>query len=132
MPVFTPNYPAFQAGHCTLLPTPERIRAAYDYTGRGVVIAFIDSGFYPHPDLEGRILLHVDASTNRVVEQAAGFESSDLSWHGQMTSVIAAGDGKTSGGKYRGIAPDAKLVLVKVSTPRGHIKETDILRGLRW
>lgn len=127
-----PNYPAHQAGFCTLLPTPERISASTEYTGRGVVIAFIDAGFYPHPDLEGRIRLHVDASTNRVVEQIGGFESSDLSWHGQMTSVIAAGDGKTSGGKYGGIASSAELVLVKVSTPKGHIKETDILRGLRW
>src|SRR5262249_25435600 len=42
------------------------------------------------------------------------------------------GDGQTSKGKYRGIASGAKLVLVKVSTPKGHIKETDILRGLRW
>jgi serine protease AprX len=104
-----------------LLPTPERINALPDYTGRGVVMAFIDAGFYPHPDLEGRIRLHVDASTNRVIEQSAGFESSDLSWHGQMTSVIATGDGKTSGGKYRGIASGAELILVKVSTPKGHI-----------
>jgi serine protease AprX len=132
MPIFTSNYPAYQAGLCTLLPTPERTNALRDYTGRGVVMAFIDAGFYSHPDLEGRIRLHVDASTNRVIEQDAGFESSDLSWHGQMTSVIAAGDGKISNGKYRGIASGAELILVKVSTPKGHIKETDILRGLRW
>src|SRR6185369_3877642 len=123
MPIFTSNYPAYQAGLCTLLPTPERTNALRDYTGRGVVMAFIDAGFYSHPDLEGRIRLHVDASTNRVIEQDAGFESSDLSWHGQMTSVIAAGDGKISNGKYRGIASGAELILVKVSTPKGHIKE---------
>lgn len=95
-------------------------------------MAFVDAGFYPHPDLQGRILVHVDASTNRVIEQEAAFKGSDLSWHGQMTSVIAAGDGRTSKGKYRGIASGAQLVLVKVSTPKGHIKESDILRGLRW
>lgn len=49
-----------------------------------------------------------------------------------MTSVIAAGDGRTSFGKYRGIASDARLVLIKVSNPSGHIKEPDILRGLGW
>ncbi len=132
MPAFTPNYPTYKPEQITLLPTPERTSARTEYTGRGVVMAFIDSGFYPHPDLQGRILLHVDASTNRVIEQGADFSSSDLSWHGQMTSVIAAGDGQTSKGKYRGIASGAQLVLVKVSTPIGHIKETDILRGLRW
>lgn len=131
--MFTANYPNFQFGHPALLSTPERTGALSVYTGRGVVIAFVDSGFYPHPDLAGRVLVHVDASTNHVTEQPPErFAFDDLSWHGQMTSVIAAGDGSLSGGRYRGIASAAQLVLVKVSTPRGHVKERDILRGLRW
>ncbi len=130
--MFTSNYPHYQPGSPTLLPTPTRVGALPAYTGKGVVIAFIDAGFYPHPDLAERIIVHADASTNRIIEQREGFDSGDLSWHGQMTTFIAAGDGRTSGGLYRGIASDARLVLVKVSTPRGHIKETDILRGLRW
>lgn len=131
--MFTSNYPFSQPGQMTLLSTPERVGALPQYTGRGVVMAFVDSGFYPHPEIAGRVLVHVDASTNHVIEQPPdAYEPSDLSWHGQMTSVIAAGDGRNSGGKYRGIAPDALLVLVKVSTPRGQIKERDILRGLRW
>ncbi len=131
-PTFTSNYPNFHVGEPTLLSTPARTGALTEYTGQGVTIAFIDSGFYPHPDIEGRILVHADASTNRVVEQISDFNTSDLSWHGQMTSVIACGNGQSSNGKYRGIASNAQLVLVKVSTPKGQIKETDILRGLRW
>ncbi|MBI1277166.1 MAG: S8 family serine peptidase [Anaerolineaceae bacterium] len=131
-PKFTSNYPNFKAGEPTLLSTPERTNASTAFNGSGVTIAFIDSGFYPHPDLDGRILVHADASTNHVVEQTSSFTTNDLSWHGQMTSVIACGDGKTSNGKYRGIASGANLVLVKVSTPAGHIKEADILRGIRW
>ncbi len=131
-PKFTSNYPNFQTGEPTLLSTPERTGALTEYRGSGVTVAFIDSGFYPHPDLEGRIVIHADASTNHVREQTTGFSTSDLSWHGQMTTVIACGDGHVSGGKYRGIACAAKLVLVKVSTPKGQIKEADILRGLRW
>jgi serine protease AprX len=130
--MFTSNYPHFKPGSPTLLPTPTRVGALPAYTGRGIAIAFIDAGFYPHPDLADRIVVHADASTNRIIEQREGFDSGDLSWHGQMTTFIAAGNGRTSGGQFRGIAPDAQLVLVKVSTPRGHIKETDILRGLRW
>lgn len=131
--MFTASYPFYQPGQPALLPTPERVGALPAYTGRGVVAAFVDSGFYPHPDLARRVLVHVDASTNRVVEQPSdAFAVSDQSWHGQMTSVIAAGDGHTSGGRYRGIASGAQLVLVKVSTPRGQVKERDILRGLRW
>jgi len=131
--MFTSNYPFSQPGQMTLLSTVERVGALPQYTGRGIVMAFVDSGFYPHPEISGRVLVHVDASTNHVVEQAPDvYEPSDLSWHGQMTSIIAAGDGRNSGGKYRGIAAEAQLILIKVSTPRGHIKEADILRGLRW
>jgi serine protease AprX len=132
MPHFTSNFPYPGDDYPKLLSLMERTGAPPALTGRGVVMAFIDAGFYPHPDLADRILLHVDASTNHVVEQRGRFKVSDLSWHGQMTSVIAAGDGRTSGGRYRGLASGASLVLIKVSTPRGQIKETDIVRGLRW
>jgi serine protease AprX len=130
MPLFTSNYPL--NGQTILLSTPSRAGANPAYTGRGVVIAFIDSGFYPHPDLGNRILVHVDATTSRISEQPNAFPASDLSWHGQMTSVIAAGDGRTSNGQYRGIASEVQLVLIKVSNRRSQIKEADILRGMRW
>ena len=98
-PIFTSNYPNFQVGEQTLLSTPERTGASARYNGSGVTVAFIDAGFYPHPDIEGRILVHADASTNHVTEQITGFDTNDLSWHGQMTSVIACGDGTMSNGK---------------------------------
>jgi serine protease AprX len=132
MPTFHANYPHYQHGHVSLLSTPERLGALPHYTGRGVVIAFIDAGFYMHPDISERVLVHVDASTQHVIEQPSVLEASDLCWHGQMTSVIAAGDGRLSGGYYRGIASGAHLVLIKVSSPRGQVKEADILRGLQW
>lgn len=132
LPDFKPNYPFHNGGRPSLLSIPERTGGLPDYTGKGVVIAFIDSGFYPHPDLAGRIVLHADASTNPIIEQKDEFTIDDMSWHGQMTSFIACGDGRTSAGKYRGLASNSRLVLVRVSTPKGHIKETDILRGLRW
>ena len=59
-------------------------------------------------------------------------ESPDVaSWHGMMTSVVAAGNGSLSQGFYRGIAPDANLVLVKIGKT-GHIPEQNIFRGLEW
>src|SRR5262245_59862558 len=33
------------------IPTPLRLHADPRFTGRGVTIAFIDAGFFPHPDL---------------------------------------------------------------------------------
>jgi len=63
--------------------------------------------------------------TNRIVAYKSIFstdgdqtslETNDVaSWHGMMTSVVAAGNGELAGGFYRGIASDAKLALVKIS-----------------
>jgi serine protease AprX len=109
------------------------VSASPEYTGRGVVIAFIDAGFYPHPEISERVLVHVDAGTEQITEQTSDdYDFGDQGWHGQMTTVIAAGDGRFSKGYYRGIACDARLVLIRVGTPRGQVKEPDILRGLLW
>lgn len=131
-PIFTANYPKAVAGEVTLLSTPERTRALPEYRGRGVTIAFIDAGFYEHPDLRGRIKRYVDATYADIVEGKPLNKPSGLSWHGQMTSVICAGNGKLSNGRYRGIASEAELVLIKISNERFQVKEDDILRGLRW
>jgi serine protease AprX len=48
-----------------------------------------------------------------------------------MTSVVAAGNGGFSHGFYRGIAPDANVVLVKLAKT-GRISEENIERGLKW
>src|ERR671937_3199387 len=114
-----------------VLPTWLRLGADERFTGRGVTIAFLDSGFYPHPDLttpQSRIL----AYHNAVPRGTGTLEAVDVaSWHGMMTSVVAAGNGALSGGFFRGIAPDCSVVLVKVSKS-GHIPERNIERGLRW
>jgi serine protease AprX len=114
-----------------VLPTWLRLGAHEHFTGRGVTIAFLDSGFYPHPDLttpHSRILEY-----HNIVPRGTGtLESVDVaSWHGMMTSVVAAGNGALSGGFFRSIAPDCNVVLVKVSKS-GHIGEKNIERGLKW
>lgn len=124
---FQPNYPV-HPGY-TILTTPARVRTSDSATGRGVVMAFLDSGFYPHPDLADRVICHVDATSNRVLESSRNFHRPEwFSWHGQMTTVVAAGAGKP----FPGVASDAQLVLIKISNRKKQIKEPDIARGLRW
>ena len=114
-----------------VLPTPLRLDADERFTGRGVTIAFLDSGFYAHPDLttpESRIL----AYHNIVPGEKSTLETTDpASWHGMMTSVVAAGNGGLSKGFYRSIAPEANVVLVKVSKS-GRITERELELGLEW
>lgn len=116
-----------------VLPTPLRLDADERFRGRGVTIAFLDSGFYAHADLtkpENRIVAY--HSIFAAEDDAASLEKPDVaSWHGMMTSVVAAGNGQLSEGFYRGIAPDAKVVLVKVGRT-GHIPDEQIARGLEW
>jgi len=116
-----------------VLPTPLRMDADERFTGRGVTIAFLDSGFYQHDDLtepENRIVAYhsiFDADGDR-----SSLDNTDVaSWHGMMTSVVAAGNGHLSDGFYRGIAPESKVVLVKVGRT-GHIPDEHIARGLEW
>ncbi|MCA1613437.1 MAG: S8 family serine peptidase [Acidobacteria bacterium] len=114
-----------------VLPTPLRLDADDRFTGRGVTMAFLDSGFYAHPDLttpDNRILAYHDITP----DSASTLETTDVaSWHGMMTSVVAAGNGSLSRGFYRSIAPGAQLVLVKVHKS-GRISEENILEGLEW
>lgn len=115
------------------LPTPLRMDADERYTGRGVTIAFLDSGFYAHEDLiepENRIVAY--HSIFAADDNPSFLKTPDVaSWHGMMTSVVAAGNGHLSGGFYRSIAPEAKVVLVKIGKT-GRIPESNIETGLRW
>jgi serine protease AprX len=115
------------------LPVPKRMDADERFTGRGVTIAFLDSGFYAHKDLTEPV--------NRIVAYHNIFSPADdisslqthdvASWHGMMTSVVAAGNGYLSDGLYRSIAPEANVVLVKIGLT-GRISEDNIETGLRW
>jgi serine protease AprX len=113
-----------------VIPTGVRLNADPQYSGKGVTIAFLDSGFYPHPDLTNRILSYKDMTGERV-----SLDSSDVSeswqWHGTQTSVVAAGNGHLCDGVYKGLASESQLVLVKVSK-NGRITEENIARGLKW
>ena len=99
-----------------IIPTPVRLDVNPKYTGKGITICFIDSGFYPHPDLtavNNRILKMVDI-TDAKNKTNYFSKPNNNSWHGTMTTVACAGDGYLSNGLYKGIASDANLVLLNI------------------
>ncbi|QQS46952.1 MAG: S8 family serine peptidase [Acidobacteriota bacterium] len=127
------NPKIFREGVYHILPTPIRVGADERFAGRGVTIAFLDSGFYPHPDLiepHNRILRYVNISDPDFSEEELRHPD-DSSWHGMMTSVVATGSGHLSNGIYRGLASEARLVLIKVGSAH-RILHDDIRRGLEW
>lgn len=127
------------------LPTPLRLHADGRFAGRGVTIALVDAGFYPHADLAApvnRIRAWVDASAPRVRVRRftrtcrpewPGWDAREArQWHGLMTSAAAAGNGGSSHGLYRGLSPEADLVLVQVQDGHGRITNEGIARALEW
>jgi serine protease AprX len=113
-----------------------RLNADARYTGRGVTIAYLDSGFFAHPDLtrpRNRVLVYADATGARVIERHDAQMLHPTSWHGTMTSGATAGNGGLSKGRFKGLASAAKLVLVKTGQPDTfRISERDIARSLNW
>jgi serine protease AprX len=127
------------------LPTPIRLRADSRFTGRGVTMAIVDAGFFPHNDLarpHNRIRAFVDTSTAVALVKTfgpnemptwPGWNVNDNSrWHGLMTSSAAAGNGFVSRGLYRGMAPHAGVVLVRARDDAGRITSDSITRALGW
>jgi len=111
----------------------KRIVANDAFTGRGVACAFIDSGFYDHPDLTtpfSRIHAYQDVISGKSgIEHIKTPEVS--SWHGMMSTVVAAGNGSLSNGKFKSLAPDMGLVLVKAGTLQ-RVHHDDIARAIEW
>lgn len=115
------------------LPVYRRVNASNDYDGRGVSIAFIDSGFFPHPDLttrRNRIRTIVDVTPQRwTMPQFQQVHES--SWHGTMVACAACGAGRWTRRTYRGVAPGADMVLIKVFDGK-KIRHRNIIRALEW
>ncbi len=112
-------------------PSLVRLDSPRRAAGRGVTIAILDAGFYPHPDLvypKNRILAHLDLTLDR--EPLDGRTEAG-NWHGTMTSVIAAGNGYLSQGLFRAPAYMSNLVLLKVGESFS-IRPHSIARGLSW
>jgi serine protease AprX len=95
--------------------------------GSGVAIAVLDSGISPgHLDLNGgKVIAFKDLVDN--------FPNAyDDNGHGTHVSSIAAGDGEASGGQFRGVAPAASLVSVKVLNSALVASAGAVVEGIEW
>jgi serine protease AprX len=107
------------------VPASGAAAVASRYTGKGVTIAVVDTGIDPHPDLEGRIIGFRDMVGNRTAPY-------DDNGHGTHVAGCAAGSGAQSEGRYRGAAPGAQLVGVKVLNKFGSGSMSTMLAGINW
>ena len=95
------------------------------YTGKGVGVAVLDTGIFPHMDFRNRIHAFADFVTYKSMPY-------DDNGHGTHVAGILAGDGTASMGKYKGVAPGCGLVALKVLDRFGNGSREQVLRAFRW
>lgn len=101
--------------------------AAYQagFTGKGTTVAVLDTGVdQSHPDLQDREIGERNFTTSP--------DTGDHYGHGTHVASIIAGTGAKSGGKYRGVAPDARILDVKVLGDNGSGQDSGIIAGMEW
>jgi serine protease AprX len=85
-------------------------------------VAVLDTGVDPHDDLKDH-LITVRTNANTLT-------GNDANGHGTHVAGIIAG--RSSTGRYFGVAPDAQIISVKIADDQGKSTEGDLLRGLQW
>lgn len=95
------------------------------YTGKGIGVAILDTGIYPHIDFDDRIHAFVDFISYKK-------KPYDDNGHGTCVSGILAGSGFGSMGRYRGIAPGCSLAVLKVLDRFGNGNKENVLRAFAW
>jgi serine protease AprX len=93
-------------------------------TGTGVTVALIDTGVDTSGDLAGQVK-HAEDFT---AEQ----DNHDNFGHGTFVAGLIAGTGAGSSGAIKGVAPDAKIVSLKIAGRDGATDVTHVLEALEW
>lgn len=96
-----------------------------NYSGKGVTIAFLDTGICRTSDFGNRIIYFKDFINNQN-------QIYDDNGHGVHICGIACGNGISSKGKYRGIATSANIIMLKTLDKNGSGNGNDVLAGIQW
>ncbi|MEU6378876.1 S8 family serine peptidase [Streptomyces sp. NPDC046909] len=101
--------------------------AAWDagFDGTGVKVAVLDTGVdETHPDLADQEIAERNFSDSP--------DSVDRNGHGTHVASTIAGTGAKSEGKYKGVAPGARILAGKVLDDAGRGWDSDIIAGMEW
>jgi subtilisin family serine protease len=109
------------------------------YTGQGVDVALIDTGVSPVEGLNtpGKVVYGPDLSLE---SQSPNLRNLDTNGHGTFMAGLIAGHDSTltapyssaPASAYRGIAPDARIISLKVATADGGVDVTQVIAAIDW
>lgn len=103
---------------------------AFQARGQGVKVAVLDTGVEAtHPDLAGKVDQFIEFDMKGQVVKQGVDQAWDAIGHG--THVCGTVAGGCAGGRWIGMAPEARLLVAKVLGKSGGTDE-QILKGLEW
>src|SRR4051794_37708571 len=103
-------------------------------TGKGIDVAVIDSGAVPVKGLDSNIVYGPDLS----FEAGTPVENLDTNGHGTHLASIIAGRDSANGNyagnstDFVGMAPDARIVSIKVADALGHTDVSQAIAAIDW
>lgn len=104
--------------------------------GTGVTVALVDTGVADLPDLAGRVVTvttdPAGMQTAPCVNLSGESGCQDSYGHGTFLAGLIAGTGAASGGQYKGVAPGARIVSVKVAGRNGAADVSNVIAGIQW
>ncbi|MFY9585852.1 MAG: S8 family serine peptidase, partial [Actinomycetota bacterium] len=104
--------------------------------GQGVTVAVIDTGVASVSDLAGRIVQVQNGGLFGGTSPCKNFSGestcNDSYGHGTFVSGIIAGNGAASNGKWKGVAPEAKILSVKIAGESGAADVSTLLAAIQW
>jgi serine protease AprX len=104
-------------------------------TGRGVTVAVLDTGVASVPDLAGRLVQvrnDLTGQTTPCKNLSGELDCNDRYGHGTFIAGLIAGNGASSGGTWKGVAPEASILSVKAAGADGSADVSNILAAIQW
>src|SRR5690348_1526915 len=130
----SPNRPLHRSLDITTQSVNANLVWPSGYDGTGIAIAVIDSGVAPKADLMSK-----DGVSSRIVYSqsfVSGQDANDQFGHGTHVAGIIGANGKASSGlgaikTFKGVAPNANIVNLRVLDASGNGNESDVISAIQ-